>query len=78
MDGHEKHEDYVPSHLHLNVTYLLEADPRENIRAKADENSAVSWFSLEDALKNCEEPWMVRRIYSKLNARLAAFCEQEK
>ena len=27
VDGHEKHGRYVSSHLHLNVTYLLEADP---------------------------------------------------
>ena len=26
VDGHEKRGVYVPSHLHLNVTYLLEAD----------------------------------------------------
>lgn len=27
VDGHEKRGAYVSSHLHLNVTYLLEADP---------------------------------------------------
>ena len=27
VDGHEKRGHYVSSHLHLNVTYLLEADP---------------------------------------------------
>ena len=27
VDGHEKWGRYVSSHLHLNVTYLLEADP---------------------------------------------------
>ena len=26
VEGHEKRGEYVPSHLHLNVTYLLEAD----------------------------------------------------
>ena len=29
VDGHEKRGAYVSSHLHLNVTYLLEADPAE-------------------------------------------------
>lgn len=71
VDGHEKRGVYVPSHLHLNVTYLLEADPQEKIRAKIDENSAVRWFSLNGALENCREKWMVERIYSKLNAKLA-------
>ena len=29
VDGHEKRGEYVPSHLHLNVTYLLTADERD-------------------------------------------------
>ena len=29
VDGHEKKGVYVPSHLHLNVTYLIEADDTE-------------------------------------------------
>lgn len=66
VDGHEKHGSYVPSHLHLNVTYLLEADERERLRVKPDENSAVAWFAPEDALKACSEPWMAERIYRKL------------
>ena len=66
VDGHEKHGSYVPSHLHLNVTYLLEADERETLRVKPDENSAVAWFAPEDALKACSEPWMAERIYRKL------------
>ena len=73
VDGHEKRGVYVPSHLHLNVTYLLEADPTEPIRAKADENAAVRWFSLGEALESCAEEWMVRRVYSKLNEKLACF-----
>lgn len=70
VDGHRKHGIYVPSHLHLNVTYLLEADEAEVLRVKTDENSGVAWFSLEDALEKCTEPWMIKRIYSKLNAKL--------
>lgn len=70
VDGHEKRGAYVPSHLHLNVTYLLEADEEEVLRVKPDENSGVKWFSLEEALKACTEPWMIERIYKKLNAKL--------
>ena len=73
VDGHEKRGRYVPSHLHLNVTYLLMADEAEAIRAKTDENAAVRWFTLEDALTNCAEPWMVKRVYSKLNQKLQSF-----
>lgn len=60
----------MPSHLHLNLTYLLEADEQEVLRVKPDENSGVKWFSLEEALTVCTEPWMVERIYAKLNRKL--------
>ena len=70
VDGHVKKGAYVPSHLHLNITYLLEADKNEPLLVKPDENDAVRWFTKEDALKNCREEWMVERIYSKLNEKL--------
>lgn len=73
VDGHEKRGRYVPSHLHLNVTYLLEADPAEAVRCKPDENSRAGWFPLAEAAAASSEPWFRRRIYSKLNAKLAAF-----
>lgn len=76
VDGHEKRGAYVPSHLHFNVTYLLEADPQEKLRVKADENAAVRWFTLSEALENCREKWMVERIYRKLNFRLAGWPNQ--
>ncbi len=58
--------NYVSSHLHLNITYLLEADSEEQVSVKADENSGVMWFSPEDALEKSTEPWFVEHIYSKL------------
>lgn len=70
VDGHIKKGAYVPSHLHLNITYLLEADRSEPLKVKPDENEAVRWFTKEDALKNCREKWMVERVYSKLNEKL--------
>ena len=47
VDGHEKRGAYVPSHLHLNVTYLLEAEDGQSLRSKPDENQAVAWFGRE-------------------------------
>lgn len=70
VDGHVKKGRYVSSHLHLNVTYLLEADEAEVLRIKPDENSGVRWFSLEEALAACSEPWMIERVYKKLNAKV--------
>lgn len=66
VDGHVKRGEYVSSHLHLNVTYLLEADSEEAVSIKEDENSAVAWFSPEEALKKSTEPWFVERVYGKL------------
>lgn len=73
VDGHEKRGRYVSSHLHLNVTYLLEADPEAPVRCKADENSQVGWFGLEEAVAASTEPWFQKRIYSKLNEKLSSF-----
>ena len=66
VDGHVKKGRYVSSHLHLNVTYLLEADSEEQVSVKADENSGVAWFTPEEALKKSTEPWFVERVYAKL------------
>ena len=70
VDGHEKRGKYVPSHLHLNLTYLMEADDSEPLTVCEDENKGVAWFTLDEALKASTEPWFVKRIYSKLNEKL--------
>ena len=70
VDGHVKHGAYVSSHLHLNVTYLLEASEKECLHMKPDENSGVAWFGLEEAVEASSEPWFRERIYPKLNERL--------
>ena len=77
VDGHEKRGAYVSSHLHLNVTYLLEADPAAPVRRKPDENSAVAWFGLEEAVAASSEPWFRERSYRKLNAKLALFSGEQ-
>ena len=66
VSGHEKRGEYVPSHLHLNVTYLLEADTNSPIRIKEDENSQIGWIAIEEIGEKSKEPWFVERIYAKL------------
>ena len=68
VNSHMKHGVFVPSHLHLNVTYLLTADDHLPLKAKTDENKAVAWFRPDDAVTECSEPWM-RPIYAKLNRK---------
>ncbi len=70
VDGHEKRGQYVPSHLHLNVTYLIEADEGDPLTVCEEENSGVQWFTPEGALAASTEPWFVERIYRKLNDKL--------
>lgn len=72
VDGHEKRGNYISSHLHLNVTYLLEADPSQPIRVKPDENSGVAWFPVEEVAGKVSKPWMMQRIYSKLMKKVTA------
>ena len=45
--GHFKKGKYVPSHLHFNVIFLLEADDSQPLAFRADESKGVDWFSLE-------------------------------
>ena len=56
----------MSSHLHLNVTYLFEADPAAPLRCKPDENAAVAWFGRAECLEKSTEPWFCQRIYQKL------------
>lgn len=73
VDGHYKHGKYVSSHLHLNLTWLMEADDQDVLMNKPDENSSVAWFEKEEALARCSEPWMVEHVYRKLNDKMEAF-----
>ena len=72
VNGHRKNGKYVPSHLHLNITYLLEGDDSEPLSIKPDENSGVKWVDIKVAPKTSSEIWM-RDIYEKLNNKLNAF-----
>ena len=66
VDGHEKRGEYVSTHLHLNVTYLFEADPNAPLRCKPDENTDAAWIPVALLPEKVSEPWFLRRIYGKL------------
>ena len=78
VDGHYKNGEYVPTHTHMNVTYLLEADENDPVFIKQDENSAVGWFTLDEAVAASSEPWMKEHVYSKLNAKLRKIQETKE
>lgn len=72
VNAHVKRGRFVSAHLHMNVTYLLEADDAQPLRVKPDENSAVGWLPLEQAADNKEEPHMAV-VYRKLNEKLCKY-----
>ncbi|MBR4500684.1 MAG: NUDIX hydrolase [Clostridia bacterium] len=76
VDGHEKRGVYVPSHLHLNMTFLLKASAGEETRPREGENRAVKWFLPEDFLRACDERWMAERVYRKLIRRFETVKEK--
>jgi len=69
VDGHVKRGKYVPTHLHLNISYLLEADEHDELRIKEDENSGVKWIDISEINNVVSEPKMLP-IYEKMNKRL--------
>lgn len=70
VDGHIKNGVYVSSHLHLNITYLFEADECDELQVRPEENSDVRWFELNEAIQASTEPWFKENIYKKLNEKL--------
>ena len=69
---HYKNGVFVPTHLHYNLTYALQADDRGSVSPKLDENSGVKWIPLCE-LQACTaaEPEMFV-IYDKIIRRTFA------
>ena len=69
VGGHMKRGNYVSSHLHFNLTFLAEAEESGELLVQEEENSAVQWWTYEEALKVSTEQWMIENIYKKLIER---------
>ncbi|MED9820698.1 MAG: NUDIX hydrolase [Christensenellales bacterium] len=63
--AHVKRGQAVGSHLHLNVSYLFEADDRLPLSVREDENSAVGWLDIRALGEYVSEPPMLP-IYKRL------------
>lgn len=63
--GHVKRGRYVSSHLHLNLSYLFEAEEEEMLHIKEDENSQVAWLPVSELRAKVTEPDMIP-VYEKL------------
>ena len=66
--AHTKRGKAVASHLHLNVSYLFEADDTLELRLCEDENSAVGWIEIDRLADSVSEPPMMP-IYERLLKR---------
>ena len=67
--GHTKRGNYVSPHLHLSITYLIEADENELLVVKEDENSGVKWIPINELTVYSTEPHMYK-VYEKLITKI--------
>ena len=74
--GHVKRGAWVPSHQHLNVTYLLTADEADPLRVREGENTRVGWLPADRLLEYTNE-WQMDEVYTKLLARARALLKGE-
>lgn len=65
VDGHVKKGKYISSHVHLNLTYLIEVDDDDVLMINEEENTGVKWIDTEDIDKEVSEQWILDRIYKK-------------
>ena len=78
VDHHIKNNSFVPSHLHLNLTYLLQAIDSHPLKIKEDENCEIGWFSLDEAINISKEEAFKIHIYPKLNQKLDLFLKERR
>jgi ADP-ribose pyrophosphatase YjhB (NUDIX family) len=62
--GHFKKGSYVPAHVHLSLAYLIEADEKDSLLIKEDENSDVQWMPIDQMVEKSTESHM-KPIYKK-------------
>jgi len=62
---HIKRGVHIPSHIHYNVTYLLEAPEDQDLHIAEAENSAVKWIAFEDVM-NCVTEEHMKPVYRRL------------
>ncbi len=65
VQGHMKKGKYVSGHLHLNLTFLIEADESEELEICEEENSGVKWINNSDIMNIVREEEM-KIVYKKI------------
>ena len=57
--SHIKRGETIGTHLHLNVSYLFEADERIPIHFCPEENSGAAWLEIDKLSELCSEEFML-------------------
>ena len=70
VNGHIKNNQYVSSHLHLSVAYLLEANEDDELIVNEEETSGVKWIPINELHIHCTEPYIVKNVYHKFNKKI--------
>lgn len=66
---HIRRGERVSAHLHLNLTWLMEADTDRALRIAPEENAGVRWIPSGEVLSACTEEEM-KPVYEKLIGRM--------
>jgi 8-oxo-dGTP pyrophosphatase MutT (NUDIX family) len=69
VQSHFRKGAFVPSHIHLSFTYLIEADEKEAVSILADENSDIAWLTFDELFEKCSEPYMIK-VFKKIKEKL--------
>ena len=69
VHSHYKNGKYVPSHIHLNITFLIEASEENFIHIQEEENSDIGWLTFEELLTKSTEKHMIK-VYEKIINRI--------
>ena len=70
VNGHIKNNQYVSSHLHLSIAYLLEANEDDELIVNEEETSGVKWIPINELHIHCTEPYIVKNVYHKFNKKI--------
>lgn len=65
VKGHIKKGKYVAPHLHLSAAYLFEANDKQNLVVKEDENSGVKWIELSKLAEYTKNEPHMQELYNK-------------
>ena len=69
ISAHYKKGRFVSAHLHMNTTYLFEADENQSMQIKADENKNIAWLTFDELIEKSTEPHMVV-VFKKIIERI--------